>query len=738
MSNQIRSAYKKTHIKRRPSRLRRIVAYLQTSVLLLFGIGLGVVVAVFIDVSGEIPKVTAGYTPPEATKIFSSDNVLLDTIGPENREFVSREHIPKNLLNATVAIEDRRFFEHSGVDFKGIARAIVTNVRGRSMTQGGSTITQQLARCVYLNQSKTFNRKAKEAVLAVMIERNYPKNKILELYLNQVFYGSNAFGVEAASKVYFGKSVDKLDLEECALLAGLPQRPSSLSPHVNLEGALHRRDRVLDKMTEEGYITVEERDRAKSKIPHIVPRKPAKYRSKAPYFTDYVKRYLRDKYEYGDDLIYRGGLRIYTTLNYRMQLEAEEALAEGIKKARRAGRMSKTQGNGALLCIDPTNGYIRAMVGGEDYTKSEYNRADQAKRQPGSSFKLFVYTAAVDRLGWNANHTVEGGRFRDPRWPNWRPKNYDGRWPGNMSMKRAVANSVNIPAIKTAVNEVGLDEVVRYARMMGVKSELKPYPAIAIGGIGGVSVLDMTAAYGVIASGGYYIEPTPILRVENSQGQTLDEQLDKGRQILSDRTVGVMDELFRAVVTSGTARSVLRSFPNARGKTGTTNEDADAWFIGYIPKKLVTAVWMGNDNHTPMRHVFGGTVCGPVWRDFMGEAVKINDEVNKPKPTVKHTPKIESNNSQPAGESNTNVNEDPSQATENNTDEPETPSGTVRVNICNDSSLLATESCPSHEETFVEGTQPTRYCNIHHNSNTSGRSDDGLRMTPPPPILTDR
>jgi len=732
------------------SRLRTLVLYLQIGVLLLFGVGIGGIIGAFITVSRMLPKVT-GYSPPEVTKIYSSDGVLLNTVGTENREYVSLKQVPKDLINATIAIEDSRFYEHSGVDFRGIARAVVENIRGGAISQGGSTITQQLARNVYLSQKRTISRKVREAILAVLIERNYTKPKILELYLNQVYYGSGAYGVQAASKVYFGKDVDHLDLSQCALLAGLPRAPSTFSPHVNSEKAFARRDTVLARMAELRYITPEQHDKGKAERIRIEPLKPARFRSKAPYFTDYVKQYLGERYEYSD-LVYRGGLRIYTTVNWQMQDRAQRALTRGIEAAKHSGQMNAMKGNGALICIEANTGYIRAMVGGEDYTKSMFNRAVQAQRQPGSSFKIFDYTAAVDTLGWDADHVVQGGRYYAP--PDalgrvWAPRNYDGKYPGAMTIKQAVARSVNVPAVRTAM-QVGLHTVIRYAHMMGIKSDIEAYPALAIGGIKGIRVIEMAAAYSVIASGGYYVEPTPIAKITDSQGTLIDEWVPQPRRILPDRTVGVMDGLFRAVVTShGGTGYAVRDVLDARGKTGTTNDDVDAWFIGYVPGKLVTAVWTGNDDHKPMKHVWGGNVCAPIWRDFMLDAVRVykdtHPDTSKPKPA------------QPASRRRANRREartrteNPTPQDQNQRPEQETGLGTIRVRICDTSQLLATRWCPStHIETFVEGSQPTTYCNIHgpgagstdnggaSPSDDTGGGDRGLRLTPPPPILPER
>ena len=350
----------------RRSGLRLFVTVLQIGVLLSMGILAGLVLGWFASLSKTLPNISA-FEAPEATLVYSSDGVLLGRVFRENRTNVPLKDIPKNLRNATIAIEDKRFYVHSGVDMRGVARAVFENLRGHRMAQGGSTITQQLARNVYLTQKKTIQRKIQEVFLAILIERNFSKDRILELYLNQVFYGSGAFGVQAASRVYFGKDVHELDLSQCALIAGLPQKPSGYSPHENLNAALGRRDTVLSTMASLGYISPGERNEARAEDIRIVPRRGGRNAYKAPHFVDYVTQRLRE--QYGDDVLYGGGLRVYTTLNWQMQQAAEAALREQVKRSEKAYHVSE----GCLIALDPTNGAILAMVGSVD-PKSHYNR----------------------------------------------------------------------------------------------------------------------------------------------------------------------------------------------------------------------------------------------------------------------------------------------------------------------------------------------------------------------------
>lgn len=689
--------------RRRRSRLRMVVTAVQTVILLVMGAGVGVTLGLFISLSRMIPKV-GDLRPPEATIIYSSDGVQLGRVYVEDRTNVPLDDIPKVLTDATIAIEDSRFYKHSGVDVRGIARATWENVRGQRLSQGGSTITQQLARNVYLSPQRTMQRKAQEAILAVMMEQHFTKDRILELYLNQIYYGSGAYGVQAASKVYFGKNVGGLNLSEAALLAGLPRAPSYYCPHTNLRLALDRRDVVLNRLAELGYITPQQRDDAKVQRINIIPRQTGRNVYKAPHFVDYVTQQLRERY--GNKTVAEGGLRVYTTLNYEMQKAAEKALREGVKKHESRRRVTE----GCLVSIEPANGYVRAMVGSVD-PKSQFNRCTQAGRQPGSSFKLFVYSAAFE-AGMSSNDRVNDTHVEYPNGSGgkWRPRNYDGRWHGWVTIKRAIANSINIPAIKTA-DKVGINNVIKYAKAMGITADLEPYLPLAIGGIKGVHPIDMASAYGTIANNGIHVDPCSIIKVTNSRGEVIDDFIPEGEQVLAERTVKMMDECLRAVVTQGTGRSV-RWLANARGKTGTTNDDRDAWWIGYVPQKLVTAVWVGNDNYTPMRSAWGGTVCAPIWGEFMRTAISVYDHTHANK-IAKAKKGDHSDHSKPKEQK-------PEEATAQDGTKPDVKATdddtqqTVTRRICDETDLLATDNCPStHAQQFARGSEPATYCTAH-------------------------
>lgn len=694
------------------SKLRTFVTFLQVLVLIGISASVGVALGLFVTLSSMLEKAEGmkDIEAPEATIVYSSDGVVLGRIFREDRTNVKLDDVPTELINATVAIEDSRFYQHSGVDLRGVARAVYKNLRGHRMAQGGSTITQQLARNVYLTQRKTVERKIQEAVLAILIERNFSKEKILELYLNRVYYGSGAFGVQAAARTYLGKSVDQLSLSESAMLAGLPRRPSDWSPYEDKEAALNRRDVVLNRMAQLGYISKSDADDAKKENIRIVPKLRGRTIYKASHFIDYVIKQLRSKFT--DEVIFNGGLRIYTTLNYEMQQAAEKALRNGVRKYESSRRVSE----GCFIALDPTNGYIVSMVGSVN-PSSQFNRTVQGNgRQPGSTFKLFVYTAAIAELGLRPSDRVQDSPVSYPGsgGKDWKPRNYDDRFRGWVSIRTAVAQSINIPAIKTA-EKVGIEKVVKYAEMMGIKSELEPYLPAAIGGVKGVHPLEMAAAYGTVANDGEYVEPCSVIRIQNAHGETIQDYKPTSRKVLSKKVVETMDGLLRYVVTHGTG-SKAGVIHDARGKTGTTNSDRDAWFIGYVPKKLVAACWVGNDDNSPMRSAFGGKVCAPIWSQFMQKSIPVLNAVREkrkrlaeglpavPKPEVPVTkPKAPA---QPPVETDVSIPE---------------KTDTTSVEICNDSGLKANAKCTStHWEKFDRSAIP-QVCDLH--SDTAVTSD---------------
>lgn len=668
--------------------------YMEILALVLIAALLLSVAGAFYSLSKNLPSGldVAKYSPREATRIISSDGVVLANVFEENREVVPITDIPTDLQHATVAIEDSRFYNHLGIDLRGIGRAVFENLRTGHISQGGSTLTQQLARNVYLTREKKLSRKLQEIILALKIERNFSKEQILQLYLNQVYYGSGAYGVQTASNVYFGKNVKDLTLAECAMIAGLPQKPSVYSPHDNLEDAVDRRNVVLKRMEELGYITDKQCESALQEKVHLAPLKAkgiAKY--KAPWFVTYVIKEVTK--ELGPDQVYRGGLRIYTTLNYEMQETAERALREGVARAH-WGNVSQ----GALISIDPQTGFIKAMVGGvnPDFTKDQFNRAVQAKRQPGSSFKAFVYTAAIDN-GYDPYYRVSNSRitFRSAGSKPWTPKNYNGRYGGTYSLTQAVAQSINIVAVRMA-DKIGIDEVIKYARLCGIKSDLSRNLSLALGS-SVVSPMELTSAYGVFAARGLRAEPIAVVRITDHEGGIIKENSPQPVQVLSQQTADTMGEMFRAVVTSGTGRRVRYSIPNAHGKTGTTNDDRDAWWVGYTPE-LVTGVWIGNDDYSPMRNIWGSTGCLPIWEEFMKKGLEVYKR--------EHAPKNETV-SPVSGDSQSDHNRRRNGNGQDTSSQP-------MVSICAESGELATPNCQTtYQVKKSSATARLGSCSIH-------------------------
>lgn len=628
-------------------RIRRALGYVTLLVLLTLIGGLVFLTGVFYSVARDLPspEQLVDYDPGGVTEVYATDkdpktgkNVLLGRFFVENREFVPITKISKHLIDATIAIEDERFYQHPGVDLKALARMVYVNALNRRYEQGGSTLTQQLARNIYLTRRKTISRKAQEMMLALQIEKNFSKEEILERYLNEVFYGSGAYGVQAAAKVYFGRPVQALSLSQAALLAGLPQMPGRISPYDNKKAAIARRNVVLAKMRDLGYITPQQAKVAQSNGVFLAGEKPKGQADfKAPYFVEFVKRQLLDKYGY--DKVFRGGLKVYTTLNWKMQQAAEQALRNGVAAA--AGQRVT---EGALVCVEPRTGYIRALVGGVDYARNKFNNAVQGRRQPGSAFKVFVYAAAFDTQRYDPYDRVPdlprtfGGKYR--------PQNYGGGYHGWVTIRQALTHSYNIPAVYVA-NEIGPRRVIEYARKMGIVSLLEPNLSLALGAYP-VSPLEMASAYAVLANGGNRTLPMGVIRVLNHEGETLEENPPQVEHaVIGETTVAQLSDILGDVVARGTAAGAkgIHEISNAHGKTGTTNDNRDAWFVGYTPE-LCAAVWVCGaqwvkqgdtaivSRYRPMSGVTGGRVCAPIWARFMKTAVVIQRTSGEPKPST--------------------------------------------------------------------------------------------------------
>ncbi|MFP4017146.1 MAG: transglycosylase domain-containing protein [Halanaerobiales bacterium] len=582
-----------------------------SSIILFIALFIGLAIGAVTWIIKDTPDISNYKGASEASILYSADGQLLTKLYNQNRIVVELDRIPTELQNAIVAIEDTSFYVHHGVDFWGIARAMATNIiKNRSRPHGASTITQQLAGNVLLDrQNVSYYRKIQEAYLALQFERLFTKPEILEMYLNEIYLGHSAYGVEAAAQKYFNKNVWELDLSESALIAGIAKGPRYYSPYFDMEAAINRRNTVLDRMLEVGYITEEEANKAK-KQEIILPENQENQDEFAPYYVRYIRDQLIDKF--GAQLVYGGGLKVYTTLDPEMQEKAESSIQQAIESklipsVERSEVADKLQPQMALITIDPTTGAIRAMVGGRG--NDHFNRSVQAVRQPGSAFKPFVYTTAI-KQGWSPASVVNdmpmlGKPERDEPTRLW-PRNYNDEYRGLVNLRTALEHSINVAAVKLMQN-VGIDSTIETAESMGITTlqsadKHGDHLSLALGGLNkGVTPLEMASAYGIYANQGIWIEPIAITRVMDKHNRVLYEAHPQKKVVLSEEDAYIMTNMLQTVITRGTGwRAKLGSQPVA-GKTGTTNNYTDAWFVGFTPD-LVTSIWIGEDKVTKMEY----------------------------------------------------------------------------------------------------------------------------------------
>lgn len=658
--------------KKKKSKKLKIFAWISVLLIAIIMAILGVAGITLASLLRGMPDVTSDpkFNRSQTSKVFASDGTLLvDFHAEQNRIWIPLSGIPDHLQKAVIAIEDERYYTHKGVDLRRIIGALLVDIRTGKPSQGASTITQQYVRNSFITSEKTVERKAREAVLAYQLEKNFSKEKILEKYLNTIFFGSNMYGVKTAAETYFGKDPKDVTLDEAALLAGIIRSPNNYSPYTQPQLAVTRRNLVLSKMQELGFINKQQADEAKAK-PLIVRQLTADV-TIAPYFVEYVKQTLIDKY--GANTVFKGGLRIYTTIDLNMQKQAEDAIATTLNKP---GDPSSS-----IVCIEPKTGYVRVLVGGTDFEKAKYNLAVQGHRQAGSAFKVFVLTTAIDKGISPAQAYDSSPGLLELPGPDWNVDNYDGQGHGMMTLQQATIRSVNAVFARLIV-EVGADNVAKMAMRMGIKTKIEPYPAIALGGLQqGVTPFEMASAYGTLANQGHHIEPTAITKITDANDKILYQFKPKDEVVVSEETAYLVSSILQDVVKYGTGTRASIGRP-AAGKTGTTQSYRDAWFVGYTPD-LVASVWVGHpQGQIEMRNVHGikvagGTFPAMIWGKFMKAATK-----NMAK-----------------------------------SDFPEPPKGSLTwVKICSESGMTATEFCPPdlvRSVKIIKGTGPNKKCDIH-------------------------
>ena len=561
------------------------------------------------------PNMDETLIPDAASQFYDiNGNVIYTTLSEERRVPVSIDKIPKHVQQAFIAIEDNRFYEHSGIDYRGTARALVSTLSGREV-QGGSTITQQLAKNAFLTQERSIIRKIKEAFIAKELEHKYTKDEILTMYLNQIYFGQGAYGIESASLYYFGKHVQNLDIAEAATLAAIPKSPNYYNPFENPKESKNRQELVIDQMVKYGFISADSAAKAKAKK-MVYSTSHKQQNNPRGYFFDMISQKVIA--EVGADALYKGGLKIYTTLDMDMQLAAEKAMHHLPNYYTDSKKL--TQPQMALAAVDPKTGYVKAMIGGRGQDK--FNRATLAVRQPGSAFKPFVYLTAMQN-GFTPASIIEDKEEEFAK--GWKPQNSDMQWHGKVSLRTALKRSINVPTIKLA-REVGVDKIVANVERMGITTlvDSGAYSdvnlAMALGGLSkGVNPLEMASAYGVLATNGLYNKPIALLKIVDRDGKVLYQAKPQSKRVVDAASAYLTTNMLEDVLVSGTGGGMGIGRP-AAGKTGTTDTYIDAWFVGYTPD-LSTAVWVGDDNNKPMQRMYGSGAPLSIWHEFMINAL---------------------------------------------------------------------------------------------------------------------
>lgn len=565
-----------------------------------------------------------GFKPNIVTQFYSADGEIIKTFTAYTYRKIDIQDVPEDFIHALIATEDKNFYKHEGYDLTGLVRSTIQNIIAGRVVQGASTITQQLARILFLSNERTFDRKIRELVVAARIEKSISKDKILEMYVNNVYLGSGAYGVEAAAQTYFNKHLSQLSLPELALIAGLPQAPSVYSPFNNMDLAIQRRNQVLTRMYKTRYITKEQYENAKAAKVKLTGVPRFYTTNKAPYFCDYVLKEL-EKLGFDETDISQGGYKVTTTLDYKTQ----DAVNNAILKNLRNYGLTKPNQQAAVFTFSPIDGRILAYAGGKDYTYSQFDRV-QAIRPSGSAFKPFVYAAAMEK-GITPNDMIEDAPIKIG---DWAPRNYASKYRGKIPVYSALMVSSNVCAVRL-IQEVGIRAVIQVARTLGISTPLEYDYTIALGS-NGVKLFELTRAYGAFANGGYVVQPYAIEKIETSHGKVVYRapKTRISRQI-SLKTAAEMTAMMKTVIERGTGAAAKIGKP-AAGKTGTTDDYKDASFVGYTPN-VVTGVWVGNDDNSDMRSIQGGTVPALIWRDVMKVATEPygNTDFNYPEIELK-------------------------------------------------------------------------------------------------------
>lgn len=623
------NTYRKVQRRRRiaaPRRSPNILRYIQdvgqvgaTTLLTVTMLGSSVVAGGLVGLAisfRNLPdvRVLRNYIPSETSYVYDIKGTLLDSVHDEaNREVVDFNEISPDLKRAVLAIEDSYYYTHNGINPSGIGRALLANLGAGETVQGGSTITMQLVKNLFLSPDRTISRKLVEVVLAMRIEQIFKKDEIFELYLNQVYWGHNTYGVQTAAQSYFNKSAKDLTLAEASMMAGLIQAPESFSPFVDYEVAKGRQALVLNRMRQLNWITSEELEKAKAQSLRLG--EITSYRSsRAPYVTEAVMNELTD--QFGEEAMAKGGMRIQTTIDLDMQKIAEDTVVDSYYRFFGGGAYADEI---ALVAIDPRTHFVKALVGGVDHEASQFNRAVQSRRQPGSAFKPFVYYAAFASGKYTPNSIINDASVTYPDGYNYyTPQNYDKSFMGSITLRKALETSRNIPAVKLG-QSVGINRVVEIARTLGIKSPMDPVISLPLGAVD-LTPLELAGAYATFANYGWHSDPTLIVQVTDSNGNTILDNTPKPQLVLDPWASAALTDVLQGVITQGTATNASIGRP-AAGKTGTTDSQRDAWFVGYVPQ-LATAVWIGNDDYRPLgSEATGGGYAAPVWRSFMIQAL---------------------------------------------------------------------------------------------------------------------